>query len=115
MNGGACGTGPALDCRFLLWLAAYARQRSDRPARANPGTEKLRFLFRLVHDLRCPDSRRRERAAPRLGASVAGRLTVTPRFPPCGRPRCARRPASAQGRDLGAPGPCPACPPQRLC
>ena len=96
MNRGGRETGTALEShyRFLLWLAAaverfprsqkfllgdrgaaldvledlatYTRRRGDRLAQANLGIEKLRFLFRLAHDLRCPDSRRYEHAARRL-------------------------------------------------
>ena len=53
--------GAALD--ILEDLATYTRRRGDRLAQANLGIEKLRFLFRLAHDLRCLDSRRYEHAA----------------------------------------------------
>ena len=43
--------------------AAATCRRGDRPAQANLGMEKLRFLFRLAYDLRCVDSRRYEHAA----------------------------------------------------
>ena len=43
--------------------ATYTRQRGHHLARANLGLEKLRFLFRLAHDLRYLDPRRYEHAA----------------------------------------------------
>ena len=56
----------ALDVLEALIDATYARQRANHLARANLGIEKLRFLFRLAHDLRYLDSRRYEHAARRL-------------------------------------------------
>ena len=55
--------GTALDVLEDLIEATYTRRREDRLAQANLGIEKLRFLFRLAHDLRCLDSRRYEHAA----------------------------------------------------
>ena len=56
----------ALDVLESLIDATYTRQRGSHLARANLGIEKLRFLFRLAHDLRYLDSRRYEHAARRL-------------------------------------------------
>ena len=53
----------ALDVLEALIEATYTRDRSGHLAQANLGIEKLRFLFRLAHDLRCLDSRRYEHAA----------------------------------------------------
>ena len=53
----------ALDVLEALIDAAYTRQRTHHLARANLGIEKLRFLFRLAHDLRALDHRRYEHAA----------------------------------------------------
>ena len=53
----------ALDVLESLVEATYMRQRGAQLARANLGIEKLRFLFRLAHDLRHLDSRRYEHAA----------------------------------------------------
>ena len=54
----------ALDVLESLIEATYTRQRSTHHlARANLGIEKLRFLFRLAHDLRYLDHRRYEHAA----------------------------------------------------
>ena len=56
----------ALDVLESLIDATYTRQRGHHLARANLGLEKLRFLFRLAHDLRILDHRRYEHAARRL-------------------------------------------------
>ena len=53
----------ALDVLESLIDATYTRQRGHHLARANLGLEKLRFLFRLAHDLRILDHRRYEHAA----------------------------------------------------
>ena len=53
----------ALDVLESLIDATYTRQRAHHLARANLGLEKLRFLFRLAHDLRLLDHRRYEHAA----------------------------------------------------
>ena len=53
----------ALDVLESLIDATYTRQRGHHLARANLGLEKLRFLFRLAHDLRYLDLRRYEHAA----------------------------------------------------
>ena len=53
----------ALDVLESLIDATYTRQRGHHLARANLGIEKLRFLFRLAHDLRYLDHRRYEHAA----------------------------------------------------
>ena len=53
----------ALDVLESLIDATYTRQRGSHLARANLGIEKLRFLFRLAHDLRYLDHRRYEHAA----------------------------------------------------
>ena len=53
----------ALDVLESLINATYTRQRGHHLARANLGLEKLRFLFRLAHDLRHLDPRRYEHAA----------------------------------------------------
>ena len=53
----------ALDVLESLIDATYTRQRGPHLARANLGLEKLRFLFRLAHDLRYLDHRRYEHAA----------------------------------------------------
>lgn len=53
----------ALDVLDALIEATYTRRRSGHLARANLGLERLRFLFRLAHDLRCLDGRRYEHAA----------------------------------------------------
>ena len=55
--------GTAMDVLEALIDATYNRRRDAPLARANLGIEKLRFLFRLAHDLRCLDSRRYEYAA----------------------------------------------------
>lgn len=53
----------ALDVLDSLIEATYTRRRGAHLARANLGIEKLRFLFRLAHDLRFLDPRRYEHAA----------------------------------------------------
>jgi hypothetical protein len=53
----------ALDALEALIEATYTRDRRGHLARANLGLEKLRFLFRLAHDLRHLDARRYEHAA----------------------------------------------------
>ena len=53
----------ALDVLEALIEATYTRRRSGHLTRANMGVEKLRFLFRLAHDLRHLDRRRYEHAA----------------------------------------------------
>ena len=53
----------ALDVLERLIEATYTRRRTDHLAGANLGIEKLRFLFRLAHDLRAIDRRRYEYAA----------------------------------------------------
>ena len=53
----------ALDVLEALIQATYTRQRQAHLVRANLGLEKLRFFFRLSHDLRYLDSRRYEHAA----------------------------------------------------
>ena len=53
----------ALDVLERLIEATYTRRRSGHLAGANLGIEKLRFLFRLAHDLRAIDRRRYEHAA----------------------------------------------------
>ena len=53
----------ALDVLESLIEATYTRDRSGQLAQANLGIEKLRFLFRLAHDLRCLDAQRYEHAA----------------------------------------------------
>ena len=53
----------ALDVLDAFIDATCTRQRDHHLARANLGLEKLRFLFRLAHDLRALDSRRYEHAA----------------------------------------------------
>jgi hypothetical protein len=62
----------ALDVLERLIEATYSRRRGDLLARANLGLEKLRFLFRLAHDLRYLDHRRYEHAARSLDET--GRL-----------------------------------------
>lgn len=56
----------ALDVLERLIEATYTKQRSDHLAKANLGLGRLRFLFRLVRDLRCLDHRRHEHAARNL-------------------------------------------------
>ena len=53
----------ALDVLERLIEATYTRRRTGHLAGANLGIEKLRFLFRLAHDLRAIDRRRYEYAA----------------------------------------------------
>ena len=53
----------ALEVLEALIEATYTRQRAAHLALANLGVEKLRFLFRLAHDLRYLDPRRYEHAA----------------------------------------------------
>ena len=53
----------ALDVLERLIEATYTRRRTGHLAGANLGIEKLRFLFRLAHDLRAIDRRRYEHAA----------------------------------------------------
>ena len=53
----------ALDVLEALIDATCTRQRGHHLARANLGLEKLRFLFRLAHDLRYLDPRRYEHTA----------------------------------------------------
>lgn len=53
----------ALDVLDALIEATCTRRRSGHLARANLGLERLRFLFRLAHDLRCLDGRRYAHAA----------------------------------------------------
>ena len=53
----------ALDVLESLIEATWTRRRSALLARANMGIEKMRFLFRLAHDLRYLDARRYEHAA----------------------------------------------------
>jgi 23S rRNA-intervening sequence protein len=62
----------ALDVLERLIEATYNRQRDAMLAQANTGIEKLRFLTRLAHDLRCFDGRRYEHAARAL--DEVGRL-----------------------------------------
>ena len=62
----------ALDVLERLIEATYTRQRDALLAQANTGIEKLRFLARLAHDLRCFDARRYEHAA--RGLDEIGRL-----------------------------------------
>ena len=53
----------ALDVLERLIEATYTRRRGGHLASANLGLEKLRFLIRLVRDLRLLDPRRYEHAA----------------------------------------------------
>ncbi len=53
----------ALDVLERLIEATYTRARQPMLAAANLGIEKLRFLFRLSHDLKFLDIRRYEFAA----------------------------------------------------
>ena len=53
----------AMDVLERLIEATYTRRRSGHLAGANLGTEKLRFLLRLAHDLDTLDPRRYEHAA----------------------------------------------------
>ncbi len=53
----------ALDVLERLIVATYTRRRTGHLAGANVGLEKLRFLFRLAHDLRAIDQGRYELAA----------------------------------------------------
>ncbi|MYN68464.1 MAG: four helix bundle protein [Acidobacteria bacterium] len=53
----------ALDVLERLVEATYTRERRRRPAAANLGIEKLRFLCRLAKDLGHWDERRYEHAA----------------------------------------------------
>lgn len=53
----------ALDVLDHLIAATYTRKRDALLADANLGLERLRFLMRLSHDLRCLDDRRYEHAA----------------------------------------------------
>ena len=53
----------ALDVLERLIEATYTKRRGDLLARANLGLEKLRFLFRLAHDLHLLDPRRYQHAA----------------------------------------------------
>ena len=53
----------AMDVLERLIEATYTRRRSGHLADANLGIEKLRFLFRLAHDLGTLDTRRYEHAA----------------------------------------------------
>ena len=53
----------ALDVLESLVEATYTRRRGAHLARANLGVEKMRFLFRIAHDLRYLDARRYEHAA----------------------------------------------------
>ncbi len=62
----------ALDVLERLIEATYTKRRGDPLAGANLGIEKLRFLCRLVHDLRYLDHRRYEHAARSLDET--GRL-----------------------------------------
>lgn len=53
----------ALDVLERLIEATYTRGRQPLLIKANLGVEKLRFLFRLTHDIRILDARRYEHAA----------------------------------------------------
>ena len=53
----------ALDVLERLIEATYTKRRTGHLTGANLGLEKLRFLFRLEHDLRAIDHRRYEHAA----------------------------------------------------
>ena len=53
----------ALDVLERLIEATYTKRRTGHLSGANLGLEKLRFLFRLAHDLRAIDRRRYEYAA----------------------------------------------------
>ncbi|MCY4214335.1 MAG: diversity-generating retroelement protein Avd [Gammaproteobacteria bacterium] len=53
----------ALDVLERLIEVTYTKRRGDLLARANLGLEKLRFLFRLAHDLHLLDMRRYRHAA----------------------------------------------------
>ena len=53
----------ALDILESLLEATYTRDRKGFLSQANLGIEKLRYLFRLAHELRYLDSRRYEYAA----------------------------------------------------
>ncbi len=55
--------------------AAYTKNRAPILVRVNQGLEKLRFLFRVTHDLRFLDARRYEFAArylEEIGRMVGG-------------------------------------------
>jgi hypothetical protein len=70
----------ALDVLERLVEATYTRRRNPMLASANLGIEKLRFLFRLVNDLRHLDMRRYEHAARSLdeiGRLVGGWTKAT--------------------------------------
>lgn len=62
----------ALDVQDRLIAATYTRQRDTLLREANLGLERLRFLMRLSHDLKCLDDRRYEHAARAL--NEIGRL-----------------------------------------
>ena len=65
----------ALDVLEQLIAATYTRKREALLAEANLGLERLRFLMRLAHELRCLDDRRYEHAARSLneiGRMVGG-------------------------------------------
>jgi hypothetical protein len=67
----------ALDVMERLIDAAYSRDKAALLVRANLSLEKLRFLFRLAHDLRYMDTRRYEfaaRALDDIGRMVGGWL-----------------------------------------
>ena len=62
----------ALDVLERLIEATYSKRRGDCLAGANLGIEKLRFLFRLAHNLRYLDHRRYQHAA--ISLDETGRL-----------------------------------------
>lgn len=59
----------AIDVLEALLEATYTKRRDPHLARANLGIEKLRFLFRMAHDLRFLDARRFRHAARSLDAT----------------------------------------------
>ena len=62
----------ALDVLERLIEATYSKRREEWLAGANLGIEKLRFLFRLAHNLSYLDDRRYQHAA--ISLDETGRL-----------------------------------------
>jgi len=59
----------AIDVLEALIEATYSKRRDTQLAQANLGIEKLRFLFRIAHELRFLDSRRFQHAVRSLDAT----------------------------------------------
>ena len=68
----------ALDVLEALIEATYTRRRAGHLTRANMGVEKLRFLFRLAHDLRHLDRRCYEHAPRAVRSAPSPRRSCSP-------------------------------------